>query len=212
MEINVKKALSVLILSLAMNLTQPAVATPRSHPQFQTDPALPIADSRCQLSSSNSTFDYGNQSRWQLKETQSMRYGLTPGKRQLMVSVVCPYTQSIYLNIRGDRTPDGNFLYGRRGRLNMRLMEVQLDGQSTQVVLSTPEGKIKGASVNDLLLQPDQTFTPAIGNQPLQGKSFSARFEIEPVLSESDTRVSDRQSSEATLTLELLPSSATSSD
>ncbi|AHG19499.2 hypothetical protein Z042_07640 [Chania multitudinisentens RB-25] len=156
---------------------------------------LPV-DSRCTLSVSTPVIDYGNQSRWQLQDTTGGQ--VTPGKRTLMLSVVCPYTQPLKLALRSD------LRYGARGNINVSLSEAQLDGQSVQLASTTPEGVLNGVPANSLRLQPGSHFAAVQNGRLARGKSLTLRIEIEPLLAERDTRVSAHQSNEATLTMELM--------
>ncbi|WBF46154.1 fimbrial protein [Serratia rubidaea] len=163
----------------------------------------PPPDSRCSLSAGAPVIDYGVQSRWQLQDAGGPQR-VTPGKRSLQLSVVCPYSQTMHLVLRGERAGNGELRYGERGSVALRLLDAQLDGQSVQIAAATPDGVIGGAGQTSLRLQPDSGFTAVQNGRPLKGKSFTARIELEPVMPESDARVSARQVSEANLTLELM--------
>lgn len=156
---------------------------------------LPV-DSRCTLSVSASVIDYGNQSRWQLQDAASGQ--VTPGKRTLMLSVVCPYTQPFKLALRSD------LRYGAQGKINVSLSQAQLDGQSIQLASTTMNGILDGSPDESLRLQSGSRFAAVQNGRLATGKSLTLRMEIEPLLAESDTHVSAHQSNEATLTLELI--------
>lgn len=158
-------------------------------------PGLPT-DNRCTLSVSTPTIDYGNQSRWQLQGTTGGQ--LTPGKRALTLSVVCPYTQPIRLALRSD------LRYGTLGNINVNLSEALLDGQSIQLASTTPDSILNDAPVDSLRLHSGSRFAAVQNGRLATGKNLTLRMEIEPVLAERDARVSGHQSSEATVTLALI--------
>jgi hypothetical protein len=147
--------------------------------------------------------DYGTLSRWQLQDTTGDVGALTPGKRTLMVNVVCPYTQVMRLTLRGVAAANGSLRYGDRGSLRVQLLEAQLDGQSVQFATTTFDGVLNGSPASTLTLQPGQTFAVITTGALAQGRSLTFRLEIEPVLPEEEARVSSRRISETLLTLEL---------
>ncbi|UUW17347.1 fimbrial protein [Serratia ureilytica] len=189
-------------LALGLALSQPAEAISALHGTTTDNAILPI-DTRCSVSAGAPVIDYGTQSRWQLQDVAGGQK-VTPGKRMLMVSVVCPHTQTMRLTLRGDRAGNGDLRYGDRGSVSLRLLEAQLDGQNVQVAATTPDGMLSGAPESSLLLQPGNSLVATLNGQPAKGKSFTARIELEPVMPESAARVSARQISESNLTLELM--------
>ncbi|MFL1501611.1 fimbrial protein [Pseudomonas sp. O64] len=190
-----------LLFLLVMPLAQAAAPANGGTSKLQFN--LPV-DARCKLSLGSHVIDYGTMSRGQLQDTTQGRNTLTPGKRTMILSAVCPYSQSMRFALRGDRSATGNLRYGDQGSMTVRISEAQLDGQSVQVVSTSLEGIVSGAASDTRLLQPGQIFAPIANGRLAKGKAFTARLEIEPVLPEAETRVSARQSSEATLTLELM--------
>ncbi|GAK27992.1 hypothetical protein [Serratia liquefaciens] len=188
-------------LAMGLAISQPAVSAMEAS-SIEAQSFLPV-DTRCSLSTGTPVIDYGIQSRWQLQDVAGGDE-VTPGKRTLMLSVVCPYSQTIRLEMRGDRAANGDLRYGERGRINIRLQDFQLDGQSVQAAFMTPAGAIDSTSESSLLLQPGKVFAAVLNGQLVKGKNFNARVEIEPVLPESAARVASRQISESHLSLELL--------
>jgi len=180
------------LLSQAVCATSPVVSDPSLQP-----PTLPM-DSSCNLSVGNSVIDYGSQSRWQMQSATTGVNTVTPGKRILMLNVVCPYTQTMRLALRGD------LRYGERGSTVARLFDVQMDGHSVQVANTTPSGIITGTPTDAQVLQAGQTVAAVLNGQLAKGKALSARLEIEPTLPEAEARVSARKMNESTLTLELV--------
>lgn len=168
----------------------------------QALPSLPV-DTRCSLSIGTPVIDYGSQSRWQLQDTTNSNE-VTPGKRTLMLSVTCPYTQTMRLALHGDRSANGTLRYGAQGHVNIRLLEAQLDGQTVQVVTLTPGNSINDTPSDIIQLRPGDSFAAVRNGHLAKGKSFTARLEIEPVLTDSAARVSAHQTNESNLTLELL--------
>ncbi|MHA7845300.1 DUF1120 domain-containing protein [Serratia sp. D1N4] len=187
---------TALILGLLISKAAGAVSPVMGDPSLQPPP-LPM-DSSCNLSVGGSVIDYGSQSRWQMQSASTGGNAVTPGKRTLMLNVVCPYTQAMRLALRGD------LRYGERGSTVVRLFDVQIDGHNVQVVNTTPAGMISGTPTNDQLLQAGQTVAAVLNGQLAKGKVLTARLEIEPTLPESEARVSASRMSESTLTLELV--------
>lgn len=165
-------------------------------------PQMPVPDPHCQLSTSNSSVDYGLQSRWQMQDVEGRSQSVTPGKRQLSVTVVCPFTQNMRLKVMGDRTVRGGFRYGEKGELQVRIISAQLDGERVPVALTTSAGALMSAPQEALALLPNQTFSAVKGNHAAQGKAFNVRLEIQPVLTDQDARTSSRQANESSLSFE----------
>lgn len=172
-------------------------------PREQMNPDITQTETGCNIFISNSNIEYGNQSRWQLQDTSGTVKGLTPGKRQLVANLVCPYPHTLRLTTHGDTNSEGNFRYGKSGEMVMRVVSAQLDNQDVQLALSTPEGTLLRSPVSTLKLLPEQTFTPVINGVSAEGKILNLRLEIEPVLAEKDARVNNRQTSEANFSIEL---------
>ena len=163
---------------------------------------LPI-DARCSISTGVRVIDYGTQSRWQLQDVGGSQQ-VTPGKRTLMVSVVCPYTQTMRLSVRGDKAGNGDLRYGERGSVSLHIQNAQLDEQDVQLTKTTPDGVPGGSSVSQLRLQPGDIIAATRNGIITKGKRFTARVELTPVMAEGDSRVSARQYSEANLVLNLM--------
>jgi hypothetical protein len=192
-----KRLYMTILLSLALN--QPAAA-------FDTAPdgtSVPEMDTRCTLSAGAPIIDYGVQSRWQLQDATEQQK-LTPGKRTLVVNIVCPYSQTIGLIVRGDKASNGDLRYGDRGHVILNLLDAQLDGQPVQLAKIAPDRGGYAVVATPLLLQPGNNIAPIRNGQRITGKHFSARIELEPVMPETAARVSSHQVSEANLTLELM--------
>ena len=166
-------------------------------------PSLPV-DASCRLSTGGGMIDYGNQSRWQLQTASTGGNALTPGKRTLTLSVVCPYTQPLRLIMHGARAANGALRYGERGSTVVRLFDMQLDGQSVQIMKVTPSGVVNGTGADSYLLQPGETVAAALNGQLARGKVLSARLEIEPIMTNEEARVAVGTIKESLLTLELV--------
>lgn len=164
----------------------------------------PPADTRCSVSLGSHTVDYGALSRWQLRDSEAGSRHVTFGKRTLMLSVICPSSQPLVLRLNGERSAKGDLRYGERGWLAIRVLEANLDGKSVQVVSSRPDGVIEGAASDSLTLQPGQVFAPGVNGQVAKGQSFTARVEIEPMLSAEAARVGSLTTSEARFNLQLV--------
>ncbi|RMT64915.1 hypothetical protein ALP29_200417 [Pseudomonas syringae pv. avii] len=166
-------------------------------------PALPI-DTRCSLTAGGGVVDYGTLSRWQLQDAQTGHNNVTFGKRTLTINVACPFSQIMRLTVRGERSIRGDFRYGNRGSMIVRLFDAQIDGESVQIASNTPDGIIKGAVGDSVLLRPSESFSAISNGQLAKGKTFTARLEIDPTLPEADARVSAHEVNEANLTIELM--------
>lgn len=162
--------------------------------------ALPT-DNRCLVSANAAVIDYGTQSRWQLQDIGGQK--VTPGKRILMLSIVCPYTQVPRVIVRGESARNGDVRYGERGSIRLRICDVQLDGKPLPVAMITPDGAPIGQAEPCLTLKPGNRFAPASDGQAAQGKQLTAKIEIMPVLDEEDARNPARQTRTAGFSLEL---------
>lgn len=198
------KRFLALLLSGVMPLGQSVLAAPLRMAGESSHPVELPVDARCTVSFASQVIDYGTQSRWQLQESTAGPHAVTPGKRTLMLSVVCPYNQAIRLTLHGERAVNGDVRYGESGSMTLQLLDAQLDGHRVQIVDTTPEGVIRGPALESLRLQPGQTFAPMANGQLPSGKAFTARIEIEPMLSEAAARVASLQSSEARFRLEVV--------
>ena len=166
-------------------------------------PTLPI-DTRCSLTLGGGVVDYGTLSRWQLQDAKMGHNNVTFGKRTLTLNVACPYTQSMHLTVNGERSARGDFRYGNRGSMNVRIFDAQIDGKSVQIASATPDGIIYRTASDSTLLRPDQNFAAISNNQLARGKTFTARLEIDPTLPEADAQVSTHEIYEANMSIELL--------
>ena len=184
-------------------LIYPGVAMADSEiPGAGIQPALP-ADTRCSLSAGAPVIDYGSQSRGQLQAGDNPQ-ALSLGKRTLMVNIGCPFPQNMRLALRGAQGVNGDLLHGDRGSVYVLVLDAQVDGQAVLLSRTTPDGVLQGGAETGLRLQPGNNFAATQNGHFVQGKSFTARIEIEPVFPESATRVSARQTSESLLILELV--------
>lgn len=187
------------LLALLIGVTGASVAELIMPPGQEAIP-IPILppDTRCSLSVSNPVVDYGMMSRWQLEDAGAG--SLSPGMRLLTVSVVCPYSRTMSLRVEGEGSEQGGFRYGERGITHLRLLDVQLDGNTAVLRTVTPDGVIEsGGHVREL--NAGQRLVPVIRGRPVKGKILTVQLEIRPVLAEEDVRVNTRQHSETMLTL-----------
>lgn len=76
-----------------------------------------------------------------------------------------------------------------------------VDGKTVQV--ATTAGSQLRASAESNFLQPGQRIVAVHNGQPAEGRRFTARIAIEPIMSESDTRVSAHQTTESSVAFEL---------
>lgn len=189
-------------LALLMGVTCSNAADPSPFPDVGgvVPPELP-SDPRCTLSVSNPVVDYGLMSRWQLQNIPGG--SVTPGTRSLTLSVVCPSARAMKLLVQGDAGEQGELRYGKRGFTQFRLLDAQLDGNALELRTLTPEGVLTGTG-REVLLSVGQQIVPVLQDKHAKGKTLTARLEIQPVLSETEARVSNRQRSESMLTLTLV--------
>lgn len=158
-------------------------------------------DTRCVINVSNSVINYGVQSRWQMEERSGQK--VSPGKRTFTLSVVCPYSQTMRVILRGTSAYDGQLQYGTGGSVSLKILDAALDGKPIQ--LSLIENGIHKKIANDSLeLRPDLGMMAMRDGDAVKGKNFTARVEVEPVLPEKEARVTSRQISEAIFSFELI--------
>lgn len=193
---------SVIAVLAAMAFSLSAAASAPSGSPLNGSIAMP-GDTRCDLIVSTPVIDFGTQSRWQLQAVAGERQ-VSPGKRTLSFSALCPFTHRMAIAVSGARAQDGYFRYGDQGSLRIRLFDAQVNGQSAELALLTPAGAINGDAAAAVSLQPGSRIAVVRNGQIVNGKSFTARLEIEPVMPESAARVSSRQSNESGFTFELL--------
>lgn len=194
--------------SIALWLTFSVLSTPAvsetllSGTGAEFPSSLP-ADSGCSLSASERHIDYGVQSRGQL---QALAGGslLSPGQRSVMLTVVCPYAQTMVMAVRGEATASGDLRYGERGGVKLRILDVSMDGKNVHVAATLANGTPDGQPSSGLRLQPGQHVGVIQNGHLLNGKTLSARIEIEPIMPEGDARVSYQHTTESRLTLELI--------
>jgi hypothetical protein len=194
-------AILVTLIGLA---SQPAKAIQPMHDLSIGPPGFTAMDSRCSLSAGGATVDYGVMSRWELQDATGESNALTPGKRTVTVTVVCPYVQPMRLSLRGEAAANGNLRYGDKGHLRLHLREAELDGRSVQVATTTSNGVLNASPTSTLVLAPGQTFAAASGGAVASGRTLTLRLDLEPILPEGEARVSAQRISEAQLTLELV--------
>lgn len=190
------------LLALLMGVTGVSAAAPAPFPGLEVNPLPTLPpDTRCSLSVSNPVVDYGVMSRWQLED---MGVGsVSPGTRSLTVSVVCPYPRAMLLRVEGEGSEQGGLRYGERGTTRLRLLDAQMDGNAVALRTVTPAGIITEIGGHILALNAGQRLAPVTQGKLAEGKTLTARLEIQPVLAKVDARVGSPQRSETMLTLTL---------
>lgn len=190
------------LLGLLMVITGVSEAVPVIPPNQDSNqnPVLPT-DKRCSLSASHSVVDYGVISRWQLKDMGAGR--VSPGSRSLMVNIVCPYSREMRLRVEGSRNEQKGLHYGGQGAIRLRLLDAQLDGNPVDLRTVTSGGVITGNEEHTLTLNSGQWVAPVMRGRVIDGKMLTVRLVIQPLLGESDVRVTVQQRSETLLTLTL---------
>lgn len=173
------------------------VAAPIIHPDARISevPALP-PDTRCNLSVSSPVVDYGMMSRGQLQEMAGG--GFSMGGRLLTLNVVCPYTRTMKLQVQGERDSRGWLRYGDLGSVRLRLLDALLDGNAVELRALNPMDEITESSVQEVNV--GKLLAPVGPGRLAEGKMFEVRFEIEPILTESGSRVNRQQLGETALT------------
>jgi hypothetical protein len=162
---------------------------------------LPI-EKRCEVNVSTPEIDYGIRTSGQLERLTDGKK-LTFGKRYLTLNIFCPFNQVMRVVLRSNRDHEGQFQFGGNSSMRLRVLDAELDGKATQLTL-IKDGIQKKSASESLELRPDFGMMATRNGEAIKGKIFSARLEVEPVLSEQDTHVSRRQVAEAHVTLELL--------
>lgn len=189
------------LLVLLMGVTGANAADPITPSGLETTPMPTLPpDTRCRLSVSNPVVDYGMMSRWQLEDIGVG--SVSPGTRSLTISVVCPYSRTMSLRVEGEAS-EGGLRYGEHGTTHLHLLDAQLDGNAVELRSVTPAGVITDSGGYRLALNAGQRLAPVIQGRLAEGKTLTARLEIQPVLAEGDAHVSSRQRSETMLTLTL---------
>lgn len=184
------------LLALLMGVTGTSAAAPVMPSGLGAIPP----DTRCRLSVSNPVVDYGIMSRWQLEDIGAG--SMSPGTRSLTVSVVCPYPRTMSLRVEGESSERG-LRYGKHGSTRLHLRDAHLDGHAVELRSVTSAGVITEGGGHMLALTAGQRVAPVIQGTLAEGKTLTARLELQPVLTEDDARVSSRQRSETMLTLTL---------
>lgn len=179
-----------------------SVAAPRVMPHIEAGllPALPL-DSRCSVSVSSPVVDYGTQSCWQLEESGAGR--LSPGRREITVSIVCPHAQEMVLRADGESTGRGGLRYGEQGATRLLLKEARLDGVAVELKSLNAGGDVTTTGGESVTLKAGQRVAPVVQGRIATGRTLVAQLEIQPFLREDAARVRVRQSSETRLTLTL---------
>lgn len=165
--------------------------------------APPPPDSRCSLSASTTQFDYGIQTRWQLRTLPGTGL-LSPGERALTLTAACPYSQVLRLMLQGETGPDGQLRYGDRGQLQVRVTAAQLDGQPVGLTMSRPGNREATAVTLPVTLTTDSELTAGEPGQALSGRTLSLQLTLTPQLAEQDAQVIAQTQSEAGLSFRLL--------
>lgn len=184
-----------LVLLMVINCTE-GIAAEKNSGIIETQPS-----SQCTLSVSNQTVDYGVQSRWQMQDINGRN--VTPGIRVLTVNVICPYKRKIILNVQGKSGKNGELRYGQNGQTLFQLVDAQLDGYVVEMRPLTSSGTPTDVASEKRQLAIGQRLAPVVKGQLAEGKSLTARLEIQPVMPEGDARVNSLQRNESLLTLTL---------
>lgn len=190
-------------MALLMGITFVSVASPPVPLDIggAMSPVLPL-DTRCTMSVSSPEVDYGVMSRWQLQDLPGGK--VTPGSRSLTLSVACPYSRIMKLLVQGESREHEELRYGRRGVTQLRLLDVKLDGHPVELQTLTSTGELTGADNLATSLLVGQQWAPVILGRFAEGNTLTARLDIQPILPETEARVSSPQRSESMLTLRLV--------
>lgn len=190
------------LVALLIGVTGASAADPIMPPGLESNPTSTLPpDKHCSLSVSNPVVDYGMMSRWQMEDMGASK--VSPGKRSLMVNVVCPYSRTMILRIVGEGSELGGLRYGEHGTTRLRLLDAQLDGNIVELRTITPAGVITESGGHILALNAGQRLAPVMQGKLAEGKTLTVQMEIQPVLAEEDARVGSLQRSETMLSLTL---------
>ncbi|EMF07030.1 hypothetical protein F518_04178 [Serratia marcescens VGH107] len=163
----------------------------------------PPADTRCIMSVGSTEINYGIQSRGQLQDVPEGHNLLTPGRRVLALSVLCPTERQMSLALRGMTSTGGELLYGTDGKVLLRLSDVTVDNQKVMLTTVYSDEKQGADSSEQLSLKPGQKVMAVKNGKAVVGKALTASLEIVPLLSDHSTRVATQSRSEAYFALEL---------
>lgn len=183
----------------AISLIQPVI--PLSNPALSL--SQPV-DTRCALTTGSGIIDYGTLSRGQLITVPGDNKLVTPGIRTLALSVMCPYSRTMRLSLRGEHASNGDVLYGSHGSIHLILRDAQMDGQMVQMTAATSAGVLNGAPASNLSLQPGQSMVATLNGLPVKGKTLTVSMDVEARMTDADTRVTAQQVSTSTLILDLM--------
>ncbi|WP_168395197.1 fimbrial protein [Erwinia amylovora] len=159
-------------------------------------------ENRCTITVGSPLIDYGVMSRWQLQDIAGGN--VSPGIRSTTVSVLCPHDRKIKLLLQGAANGTGHLRYGERGHILFRLSDVRLDGKPAELRSVSPDGIPEDASSEPQPLISGQQLVTLVQGRVTEGKTLTARLEIQPVLREKDARPGNLQRSAASLMLTLV--------
>lgn len=160
------------------------------------------SEQQCGLFISRPVIDYGSMSRGQLR---LLPYGtFSPGRQALRLSVTCPSSRLIKLEVTGQRGVEGRLRYGVHGFVRLRLLDIQLDGKPVVLQPLTPAGIATTDADRRPFLLPGEQRVPVRQGEQIEGKNLTARLEIEPVMAAADLRGNRPHTSEARLTLTVI--------
>ena len=178
----------------------PATGAPRAPGATSTSIAPPPEN--CQLVVSEADMNYGAMTRYRLEQgTHGQEMSL--GKRRIALSVSCRTPVRLAVRFRGP-SAGADFLFGRQGKVVMRLVEPRLDGRNVLVGTAQGAGMMPVAPSSGARFMPDQAIVPVEGGQPAVGTQFSATVEIDPMLPQEAARVRNRTPLELDGTFEVL--------
>ncbi len=154
----------------------------------------------CLVTGAQNRIDFGTRTRSGL--TINSRGKLTPGQRNINISVVCRYPQNMIMSIAGNAT-GRQFAWGGGAAVRIKIQDTRLD--SKPVLLNRLEGNYHSLSdgVTELSLNPGDYFTVSIGGGEVTGKQLTFTLTAEPEIDESRVTFNRPYNGQSLLTLRL---------
>ncbi|MGP3121104.1 hypothetical protein ACTVOR_14800 [Serratia nevei] len=159
-------------------------------------------DARCDISVSNPNIDYGVMTPWKLDNIGNGNLSL--GTRIITLNITCPYARGMKLLIHGNSVNHNRFRYGNQGILYIRILDAQLDGYPVELLALTQ----KASSLQDTApitnVDVGQLLTPTTQGKLVDGKVFTIRAEVQPVLEVGNYHITSPQRNETIITFSLV--------
>lgn len=119
--------------------------------------------------------------RWQVHAARSGQGNLTPGIRALTINIVCSSMQALRFRLQGEQA-NGEFSYGKQGRLLVRLKDARLDNQPIQLGSIGSEGLLQTTFASELNVTAGMWVIPEREGRTVAGNTLTLVMQIEPEL------------------------------